>query len=407
MNLAGLSSGLGRFWGRSISLTDPLHSDRIRFSEVASTPALDCHRGVRALVQEYVARRDWLALAHVIEAWDQARARCPMNRRLLDTALAAMAQPFRITQPGSDRAPVRVARIPDALVLEVVHLSRDHPDNYVLRALAAQLRLWQAWDFRGGNYVDTISEAAWARAENAADQAAELIEPLDADALGSPLVALVRFNLLPFDPEGARVVLKRYEARVRLDPSDLTPHYDVGRYLLPRWFGSYETVETTARQAVVWTQSETGLAAYAALYNGALETETAPMGLLDAQMFAEGTDDLIVHRHRDPCHVPLFVQGFERLSQAVYPADLGSGSGSGAEAHWRAACVQMNTLASRVLQDHLTAIHPGSWVRGTAGALRLISTVMQEDLAQGAYLVMDRSGLRAVAPSPVHSLQTA
>ena len=375
-----------------VSLTRPEHAGRITFAEVDSTRALDCSRGVKAVVQELVEEGDWVALSALVEEWDQNRTRCPMNRRFIYKVIEAIAEPYR---SGNGCAPMVRSALPDEVVVEVTSLARSMPENYVLSALAAQMRLWQAWDFRGGDYAEGVNEAAWARVEYAVDQAAELLDPIDAVALDSPLVAFVKFNMLPFDAEGDRKILELYETRVRLDAGDLAPHRDAGQYLLPRWFGSYEMIETTARQAVAWTEKETGLAAYAALYNGAFAFEATPLFFLDPEMYAEGTEDLVIYRRRDPGHVPFLVETLWNLTQSPYLPGMTHED----RAQWDSAQARIELLMGNVVRDHLTAVHPQSWAQGTAGALKIISDVMQDELAQGAQLVMDHRGVQAAMPN--------
>lgn len=291
---------------------------RLIFDPPASSPAQDCARGVAIVVAEHVARQDWLGLSNILMAWDQARTSCPANRRLVYLAMDALGAPYKVARGAKPKA---TAQLPDRLATHLAQLARRQPDNYVLAALAAQMRIWQAWDYRGSAPATCVDEAAWARTENAIDQAAALVAHLDPVSLNAPLVGCVQFNLLPFEDDGARHIHTRYQTRMALDPADLSLHRDAGRLLLPRWFGDYETLETTARQAAVWTAAETRTAAYAAVYAGAFAEDTAPLCMMSPDMFAEGCADLICLHHHDPAViVPFFQTCWHVVAQSPDPA---------------------------------------------------------------------------------------
>jgi hypothetical protein len=221
-------------------------------------------------------------------------------------------------------------------------------------------------------------------------RAKQAISGLDANKLKSPLLASVQFALLPFLPEPKTMLPRLYETRVHLDTDDIAPHYNVGRLLLPRYFGSYDQLELLGRQAVAWTHRRMGAAAYAALYLGALNIDTAPLNTLDPELFEEGIEDLICFRKRDPAHVPQVIEALWTLANLDFPF----GMETQACHEWDKRCERMGELALEVTRSHLTGVHPGSWRNGTSGAVSFVARAAQSELEAGRQVMLTQQGLR-------------
>lgn len=380
--------------GAAVSLNAPEHANRVRFDRVLSTPSLDSHAEIASMARELAEDHDWVMLGELLEEWDQARAACNINRRLLHTAIWEVLEGLhtRASDP-KNIGPVLRARVSDETAAEVERAAQDHPNLYTLSALAAQMRLAQAWDYRGEDLPQSVSAAGWKKIERAVAMAESALNRCDAKELSSPFVAMVRFNLVPFQTDATGRILEAYKDWICLDPGDLMPHVRIGTFMLPRWFGDLELLEKTALQAVAWTDHKIDATAYAAIYCSAMTQDDAPMLYMDTELFSEGIEDLINYRMRDPAHVPHTVQDLWRFSNR--PPRLGASAEERQE--WASRTDLLGKMAKSCVMRHLTAIHPKSWRGGEKAALDHISASAQDALLDGDNLIISKRGVTPVA----------
>lgn len=383
-----------------IRLSTDQYRNRISYDRLETTATLSTHAEIGEMVRELAEDRDWVMLGELLEEWDQARASCHIRRRFMHTAIWEIIAVLQEDQSHiHTNAPILRARLGDHTVAEVEAAAQDHPHLYTLSALAAQMRLSQAWDYRGEDLPETVTDQGWAKLEMAVSVARVSLDHLDAKALNSPMVAMVRFNLIPFRRNPQQRVMEAYKDWLCLDPGDLTPHVRMGTLLLPRWFGDYEMLERTALQAVSWTEHAIDATAYAVIYASALSQDHTPLLYMDTELFAEGIEDLITYRKRDPSHVPHTVQDLWRFSNRA--PMLGTGAEERAE--WSRRTDKMAEMANSCLMRHLTAIHPASWRGGEKAALDQISISAQEALEAGENIVVSTRGVTPVVPQIIQS----
>jgi hypothetical protein len=370
----------------AICLTEA--SEQLRCEIVGATPALEAHVEAWELVSELVEDRDWVSLAELIAEWDQTRAVCPMNRRLIYTALEC----FHHCLHGSEgrRQDTLLPAAQDAMDELGAMLESRNPHR-VIAPLYAHLCLEKAWGKtvwarRNLGKVPTKGKALEFVAE-----ARAVIEIWPDFLASSPLAASLQFNMLPFDPSGPEVLASAYKRRVVLDPGDLAVHYAAGRFLLPQWLGTYDRLELLGRQAVAWTQEISGAAAYAALYLGALDHDVRPVLTLDKELFSEGVEDLLIYRGRDPSHVPIVLQPLWNIANLPIPGGLSTAE----KASWEDRKERIAELTLEMARCHLTAVHPGAWEGGPAKAMELMSIAMQDELSKGLAICVDETGIHA------------
>ncbi len=380
----------------TIYLSNPEHADRLIYEAVASTPSQEMHREIAAMVRELAQDRDWIMLGELLEEWDQTRAHCPINSRFVHTAISEIIESFQTEgRAPSDGAPVTQSRLPDAVAAEVETEARQNPELYTLRALAAQMRISQAWDYRGEQRLDRISDRGRQKLERASARAMEMTSNLDAKALNAPLVSMVRFNILPFRHDAGRRIMEEFKDWVCLDPGDLAPHVRMGTFLLPRWFGSHELIAQTALEAVTWTEHEIGSAAYAVIFASALRADPKATMFVDPGYSTDGVEDLVNLRGRDPSFVPYIAQELWRFGHREPLAGLAGPQ----QMHWSGITEHFRELSLAVVRRHMTAIHADCWRGGLTEALDYVSLAAQDTLAAGDNLLMNQRGItRTSAP---------
>ena len=378
-----------------IFLSQPEHAERLIFETLQECETQAQHEEVASMVRDLANDHDWEILGELLEEWDQSRAHCAINARYLHTAIDAILNCFMTEgrAPGEEGRPLNQSRLPDAVAEDLETAAKARPDLYALRTLAAFMRISQAWDYRGTQRIERLSDRGRMKLERAAARAMELLRNLDAKELNAPFVAMGRFNLLPFQPDAGRRIMEEYKDWICLDPSDLAPHVKMGIFLLPRWFGSHQLIEKTAGEAVAWTQHEIGSAAYCVLYASALRQDPKATLFIDPNTLTDSVEDLITLRRRDPSFVPHVVQELFRFSKrppmrGITPPE---------EVHWQGITDHLQHLALAVVRRHLTSIHPDSWRNGTDEALDYISLAAQEALQNGDDLIMNQRGITRIS----------
>lgn len=378
-----------------IHLHQPKHRHRVQYDLIDSDPC----DAPRQAAQDHVARLaqalDWVALGAQLEDWDRAHAALPSHRRLIHPALDAIVTTLQ-QGPGPRRCEgLDVARIPDAVIHDAIDAFRADPNRWGLAGLIVRLLASQMWDLRGEDIAQAVREEAWFRIGETYDLALKILDEAQIETRHSSLLYAERLSLLYVAPDADRHVHPWYAAAVKADPGDSAAHMVMGNMMLPRWFGSYEDMETAARQGAAWTSDTMGMAAYAILYNRALEMEPIPVLFMDMELYAEGIHDLIRYRGPSQTDLPELAQFLYDVSHYSYP--IGMTEAQDRE-NWDARMQQMYSLSLKIVEDHLSGIYPPAWADGERGALNMVSRAMGQELSDGLNLVVGPRGVRAVAP---------
>ena len=290
-----------------------------------------------------------------------------------------------------------MARIPETTLEDVIACFRADPNRYGLAGLIVSMLHAQCFDLRGQSVADDVADQAWDKIAAKYETALDILDMAQVETRNSPLLYGERMSLLYFSPEADRHIFGWFEAAVKADPGDSAPLMEMGNMMLPRWFGGYEEMERTARQASVWTKDEMGTAAYAILYNSALETEGVPLFFMETELYAEAARDLALYRGCSPVLLPGLCQFLFKISQYGYPYGMTDAED---RARWDKARHTLHMLSLKLLEDYLPAVHPDSWDDGERGARYMISLAMGQELEDGLSLIVGPRGIRGVAPQP-------
>ena len=378
---------------KQVLLSSPKHQHRFTFKDRVASPELDRKAEVQELVCELTMDEDWISLAELVEEWDQNRSNCPSKYRLIHYALDAIRETLTTNNQRTPQ-PDQTSNIPDAILQDLETAALAVPDQYALKAICTQLRIDQGWKSCEGKSAATIGDADREPMHQAFAKASALVSDLDASLLNSPLVALVKFRSVVCHSDAEIRILPLYEELVRLDPFDLVPHSELGMYMLPHMFGTYETLEIEARKSAASTHEHIGQAAYSAAYFLALRDDPLSIVHLDTELFGEGIDDLVRLRGNDPVFVANLVQSLQRIADNIPTARINPEM----KAELRSKSKLTSRLANRILRDHLTGIHADSWKGGTKSAVEMISRACQRELKNGAHFKLDLNGLVAHYP---------
>lgn len=388
--------GFGAIWrqvaaeaGR-IRLTDEQHRHRVRYKTVEHTPSTKMTSELEAEVKRYVSVQDWATLCVRIEALAVTRAVCPANRRLVHVALKAAIDAMAGPDFRKDVcAPMQDARIKDEVVADVIEASLGSLGGCVL---AARVLLSQCWDLRGQDETEAVSADSAARIAAKTKEAMFFLGAAEDEPSG--IIPLTQMLFLPFLGQMDSAFLDQFEQAIQADPGDTIVANAVGSFMRPQWGVDYDTLETLARQAALWTSDEIGMAAYAVFYNAALHADDAPVFAMDVDLYCEGIRDLVKLRGYSPDHIPGVSQRLRSLSQIPAHAQMTEEARQG----WADSTAKFYELGLQLLEDHLGVIHPTSWQSGEEGALEMISLVMVQELEDGMNLVVGPKGISAHMP---------
>ncbi len=379
-------------------LTDRQYRNNISYAKGVVSKSTAHQKVQTDLIHELVSDADWVSFAELLKEWDQNRAKCPAGYSTTQFAIETFLRIIAGERYDYDCAPTAISSIPAQLVAQFETLAAAKPDHYPLAALAAQLRLHQAWDLRGGGYVDSVPEEAWAQIDTHYERATWLLEVYDPIELNSPMLAATKFRLCDhMDPHEVRTQLHtRYELWRDLDPEDMSAHEAYAFKMLPRWYGTYEELEMGLRKSAALHGSK----AYAAGYLGVATNDEGALATMDAELFSEGLNELVQFRGRDTGHVA-------RMIQAVYEM-VGDCSRLGRHRqvpeHIKnnlKSTAEVLTLTNRsIAKNHLTGLDRDAWEDGITGALEYISELFQAELKSGAFFEVTEAGLQIIEPTP-------
>ncbi len=380
-----------------ISLSEKEYRERIRFDTVSSTPSIEAKAAAEEEAKAFIAQDDWLGLSRRLQELDRARARCPAGYPLAqimkDATLGEIADGV---YEGHVCHPLPILDISDEWAERLESLSSMHSDSYPLIALAAEARVYQGWLSRGDGYAQYVSEDGWFGMEKRFARAAWLLAECDPVEMDAPMLAAARHRLLGFMPDAERHAVRFYEEWSALDPLDQRPHDAHGQMMLSRWFGDASKRELEARRAVARTSEQTGEAAYFTMYYSVFQAWDPAFLELDAEALARGARDLLALRGHDPAFVATLIQHMEWWTAIGADRDY---TAAGLEI-WHRIAPEIDAIREELVREHLHAVYPPAWKNGEAGALDIISGVVQSDIQAGATFTLDRNGLTVIPQEP-------
>ena len=222
-----------------------------------------------------------------IEAADHARTLTPQRYFVAEVGFRGLLLAFHkaMLMQRSDLILIEKGRIEA--------LAAAHPGNHIAAAAVARLNIDIGMSFRGDAFVGDIPAENWRIFLKHMAVARAAIADLDPVARDSPLLASVRFALIPAEEDAARVLRRWYHDRAGMVPKLWDAHGEFANFLLPQWFGSdFEALDRAARDACQRYRDVTGDAPYAFYMAEAETCFGAPVAeLMDVDLFLKGIED--------------------------------------------------------------------------------------------------------------------
>ncbi len=208
------------------------------------------------------------------------------QKRAVDSALADW-------QP-EDRSNDLAYESQAALLLD---WAQRHPEQPMAHIAYAKLLYNQAWAIRGGSFAGEISEDHMARFRAISQRALEYLQAhrklVESERRGSSTMLWTMRDGSSSDQD----IWKQARDYLRLDPGNRDIYRFLGSAYSPRWGGSAEALEYVARESIKITREQMGMAAYAAIYQSAANTEYGA-GLFERSLarwpqMKQGFEDLL------------------------------------------------------------------------------------------------------------------
>lgn len=276
--------------GRADRLSDDA-AGRFEIATRAQDPEIDIADEIARDIGRLIAADRWDLVHSLIAAWERDRAATPFgtmfHRIGADTALKPLYDIAAAeAATGIRSAPHWLDRQLDAFVSRMTAA----PDDHVAAALAARAHLAAGWAARDDGRFAGPSDAALARMARHHDSAERILARFA--TRGSSLVAEARYLACLGLEDGDRLIRRRYDDWIAIDPDDVTPFQVHGTHLLPGWFGTFVDLEAEARRAADLTRRRRGAAGYAIFHGGIMACGARlPRAWINPRLFVEAALD--------------------------------------------------------------------------------------------------------------------
>ena len=324
-------------------------------------PLETCEETERAQHHErgqYLARQeDWVALSAAIRRADHKRLTTSSGMPVADLLsygaradVVAAAEHALFDGKPEAEAPV----IEGITALEEV--LQEYPMDYTIALIVAQTHMDLGWAWRGTGWEAEVCNQNLYAFHAHFDRAAEILDDLSGIELNAPSVAAANCALLAGRLDSRARVADDYEDLIDLAPRNQHPMRAMGYHLLPRWYGSYQSLELEARRTASRTQDIWGAGAYTWVYLDAITIDEHACAQLDVDFFIDGMKDILNMRG---------TQHNANLLAAYCAVTLRSLATTNDEA----ALVRDKLIdcADWIVKDHITELHPLIWAHASEG----------------------------------------
>lgn len=358
--------------------------DRVEVPVQRKSPEQDewreIEKGFAALADEGL----WISLLDRMRGVDQSRQRFASGRRYADCALTGAITPVTRHLGAAPRIDAATAALAPLTTLHIGNLN-----DYMPAVLLARALIEIGWTVRGPLPPDETARDAREAAQSYFARAEAVLESFDPILENSPMLAEARYRLAPGVEGGAAYLRDWYEDWADLDPADPEMLATHAGLLVPEWFGDYDEIEREARRAARRAADSIGEGAYACFWKAPLEADRAAVAGIDPDLFISGVHALLAGGRSQA----LANEYVALLFRLTLPG--GTESPAAAERAYEVRARLAEGLREVALR-HLTELQAPVWGIEEDAIRRAMAQIFAADLAQGAVLVAEETGLRLV-----------
>ncbi len=304
--------------------------------------------------QKLVRQENWEQLGQEIRQFDDMRAMttggtpiaCILTKGAREDILAPIEKALR-DKDG----------LPNTSGFADYHeILRDHSDDHGVAAILAFAHIDAGWAWH--DYAPRGDNESFLKTyRRHFSLAQEILNNFNAFDLGSPILASAQCAVLPGLVNPHLRMVDDYEDLLNLDPTTPRNFYNFGMHLLPKWFGSYDLLDTQARRLIDDLDIIWGNGAYALTYTGALNHDLGAIEKMDTDLFLDSMLD--VFERRMDQHTVNYYAAFLSLT-------LGDHSKRKDTKTLRRKRHKILEAVDYIFDEHLHEIHPLLWYDAAA-----------------------------------------
>ena len=261
----------------------PIENDDPDFRECS---ALSQH------IADLMTDNEWLEISNKISAWEARLASSPGGTRYHEIAVRTCLSGLHGL---IDDAPRTALSDLDAAGVEVSHFEDTHrqsPDNHILALLAARAHIALGEACAADDWPESERKAAWRQMAQHFIAAGEILEPFDAVAHMSPLLAEAHYLCALGAPGGDSRLWPLFEDWIDLDPSNSGIYDAHVAALVAHDMLTGDEVLHEADAALKRTEDTLGFGGYALFFMPLLVEYDSARDLVDPELFAAALMDL-------------------------------------------------------------------------------------------------------------------
>lgn len=266
--------------------------DRSRLAVEHNDPDRRERRAVAGHIAGLMLEDEWMEIADQVADWEAQLASTPGGIRFheiaIDVALSGL-QSLIDDAPHTDLKDLEEAEAELGCFVETFEAD---PRNHVLAILAARAHLLLGIAYRADHWPDDCQREAWRRMAKHYVAAGEILNPFDARALMSPLMAEAQYMQGLGSPGQAHRMPDLFDAWITLDPSNPAIYAAHAVWLADKRNASDEEILGLADAAMDRTAATLGVGGYALFFQPLVNLRDNARTLYDPELFASGVLDL-------------------------------------------------------------------------------------------------------------------
>lgn len=351
----------------------------------------------------YLARQDrWDKLAAEIRAFDRARDNCSCGSAKADILTSGACSDVVKLEPRDAEESDNPVAAGIEMLEEVVE---EYPEDYGVALVVARAHILAGYAWRGADWRYEVHPDNHRQFRTHFERAAELLDMFDPFTLDSPALMAARCELLVAQDRPAERVTDDFEDLIDLDPTNPSHFRAFGVKMLPRWFGTYESLDQHARETAKRTEDVWGAGAYAWCYLDALAADSRCLRYLDTDLFGQAMTDILLRRPDQ--HSANLLAAFSGVLMAPAEQDLQIGNDV---VDARAA---LRSHLNWILRTHLREVHPLVWheainrfdgqcrfvprdtrlAEGRDAAMTVLTRQFEAQIRNGTRVIFSREGI--------------
>ena len=204
-----------------------------------------------------VARNFWRSdeqLKRDINNWNTPACVFDDGRPILSAVYIGYSQAFERKHDWS----ASLSRIED--------LKKKYPDEAFVAMAEARYWAFYAWDARGGGYASSVSDDGWQLFRERMEKAESVLLDTKSYSASIPSWYIVMIKAQSILNHPADEIDKVFLDGVKRYPSYYPIYFEMLNFLLPKWGGSWRTVDNLIQWSVEHTRVKEGMTMYARLY---------------------------------------------------------------------------------------------------------------------------------------------